>query len=84
MFDRILTSRLRNQGRKEMICLTTHSTHFIYVYMASKLRNQMLINDCAITKHLTLLLEGCFVLRPTAVVVAVVYFVFWPNRPVAK
>ena len=23
------------QGRKEMFYLTTHSTHFIYVYMAS-------------------------------------------------
>ena len=24
-----------DQGRKEMFYLTTHSTHFIYVYMAS-------------------------------------------------
>ena len=26
---------LSPEGRKEMLCLTTHSTHFIYGYMAS-------------------------------------------------
>ena len=28
---------LEKEGRKEMFCLTTHSTHFIYSYMASDL-----------------------------------------------
>ena len=27
--------RKREEGRKEMFCLMTHSTHFIYGYMAS-------------------------------------------------
>ena len=30
-----ISLRNRHQGRKEMFYLTTHSTHFIYCYMAS-------------------------------------------------
>ena len=32
---RVWTLIARNEGRKEMFYLTTHSTHFIYGYMAS-------------------------------------------------
>ena len=36
MFDRDVELKLvRKEGRKEMFYLTTHSTHFIYTYMAS-------------------------------------------------
>ena len=33
----LIISGLRKEGRKEMFYLTTHSTHFIYGYMASDL-----------------------------------------------
>ena len=33
----ISQSCTRPPGRKEMFCLTTHSTHFVYEYMASKI-----------------------------------------------
>ena len=39
---------VRNEGRKEMFYLTTHSTHFIYGYMASDiwLRTILMKEDC--------------------------------------
>ena len=30
---------MREEGRKEMFYLTTHSTHFIYGYMASDIKD---------------------------------------------
>ena len=35
MFYKVMVQDGRNEGRKEMFYLTTHSTHFIYCYMAS-------------------------------------------------
>ena len=33
--QRVVIKALSQEGRKEMFYLTTHSTHFIYGYMAS-------------------------------------------------
>ena len=44
------------EGRKEMVYLTTHSTHFIYAYMASDIwkEGNVLLNDSLNTFYLRL------------------------------
>ena len=49
------TSQVRSRcGRKEMFCLTTHSTHFIYGYMASDiwLRTILIVREETRCRHI--------------------------------
>ena len=46
----LFRASFENEGRKEMVYLTMHSTHFIYGYMASGFENlQQLMTYCVIS-----------------------------------
>ena len=52
--ERPWTTSVRNEGRKEMFYLTTHSTHFIYGYMASDIwqRTSQIVREETRCRHM--------------------------------